>query len=369
MRIICKKDNLLDAINIVSKAVTSRTTLPILECILLTATEEGLRLTSNDLEMGIETALIEATIVEEGSVALEARIFSEIIRRLPNNEEVSIYSDENNITMINCKKTEFKIIGQFGDEFPKLPNITKNDKYVFDANELKEMIRKTVFSVSIDESKPVLTGELFEIENNKLNIVAVDGFRVSYRIDEFKDPVDDISVVIPSKTLNELTKLIKDSDKEIIMYFTDKHVLFEMEDYTIVSRLLDGEFLKYKQIFTEEYTTNIKIDVKKFVLSLERATLISTDIRRNPVKLEIGDSKLIITANTEMGTSYDEIEIELEGEALEIAFNPRYLIDALKAIDDDIVNINFTTSLSPCTILGEEPHDYKYLVLPLRLKA
>ncbi len=370
MRIICSKDRLMENINIVSKAVTQRTTLPILECILLTADDNGLKLMANDLEMGIETAYIPATVVEKGVIALEARMFSEIIRRLPDGEDVSLYSNENNITMINCKKTEFKILGQYGDEFPKIPKVEKSDEYKIKSSVLRSMIRETIFAVSLDESKPVLTGELFEIENGILNMVAVDGFRVAYRISPFEEKCPDKTAVIPSKTLNDISKIIPADEEAIIsLYFTDKHVLFETKECTVVSRLLEGEFLKYRQIFTDDHTTSVKIHRQQFIMSLERASLISKDIKKNPVKLQVEGDVLIITSNTEMGTSYDEIATVTEGSNLEIAFNPRYLIDALKAIDDEYINIKFTTSLSPCTIVGQEPHNYKYLILPLRLKS
>lgn len=370
MRIICKKESLLTNINIVSKAVTQRTTLPILECILITADENGVKMMANDLEMGIETSYIEANVVEPGLVAIEAKMFSEIVRRLPDDADVSLYSDENNVTMINCKKTEFKILGQFGDEFPKIPSVQKSEEYKIKSNLLKSMVKETIFAVSVDESKPVLTGELFEIEENCLNMVAVDGFRVAYRRVALSGNPSPLSVVIPGKTLNDLTKLIpSDEESEISLYFTDKHVLFETPDFTVTSRLLEGEFLKYKQIFTDDHTTTVKIERSQFILSLERASLISKDMKKNPVKLQIGDNKLILTSNTELGTSYDEISADIEGADLQIAFNPRYLIDALRSIEDEYINIKFTTSLSPCTILGEEPYNYKYLILPLRLKS
>ncbi|MCL2564502.1 MAG: DNA polymerase III subunit beta [Defluviitaleaceae bacterium] len=368
MKFTCEKNTLINNINIVSKAVSSRTTLPILECILLNADPDGLKMTGNDLEMGIETSYIEAQIIEEGTIAIEAKLFSEIVKRLPDDGWVLIEVVENNMVVIKCGKAEFKILGLSGDEFPVIPYVEKNNEYSISGQLLRDMIRQTLFSVSVDESKPVLTGELFEIDDNSLRLVAVDGFRVSFRSAELEGDNANISVVVPGKTLNEISKILPaDEESKISLYFTDKHMLIQMDECTIVSRLLDGEFLKYKQILETDSSTVVKIAREEFLKSLERASLISKETKKNPVKLEIERDIVKITSNTEMGTSYDELAVETEGEGLSIAFNPRYLIDALKVIDDDDAYMHFTTALSPCIIKGEEGCGYKYLILPLRV--
>lgn len=367
MIINCKKDILLNNINIVLKSVATRTTLPILECILLIADKEGFRLLSNDLELGIKTSNIEADILEKGMVALEARIFYDIIKSMPE-EDISIKSDEKNITLIKSGKTEFKILGQNGEEFPKINLIEKEEKYVINAVIFKNMIKQTKFSVSTDESKPVLTGELMEIKDGFLNIVAIDGFRVSFRKVSL-NAKDNTEVVVPAKTLNEIIKIIPDKeDCNINLYFNENNIMFELDSCIIVSRLLEGEFIKYEQIFTEDYNTKIEINKTEFLNSLERASLISKDNKKTPVKLEIKNNEsLIITSNTEFGTSYEEVKIDLEGEELTIAFNPKYLIEALRAIDDEIISIQFMSTLSPCIIKSIDKDDYKYLILPLKL--
>lgn len=368
MKFTCDKNVLISNINIVSKAVSSRTTLPILECILLSATESGLKMTGNDLEMGIESSYIEAQIMEKGSIALEARLFSEIVKRLPDDGWVLIEVMEDNLVIIKCGKAEFKIMGLSGDEFPLITSVEKNNKYSIEGHVLRDMIRQTIFSVSLDESKPVLTGELFEIENNILKLVAVDGFRVSFRSSVLESENNDISVVVPAKTLNEMSKILPtDPGALVSLYFTDKHMLIQMDDCTMVSRLLDGEFLKYKQILEVDSSTVVKVDRSELLKSLDRASLISKETKKNPVKLDIERDMVKISSNTEMGTSYDELSVEADGETLSIAFNPRYLIDALKAIDDEFVNMLFTTALSPCIIRGDEDSSYKYLILPLRV--
>lgn len=369
MHIVCSKENLINSINIVSKAVSVRTPLPILECILLNVDNTGFKLIANDLELAIETSYIESQIIETGCIALEAKIFSDIIRKLPD-EDITITTIDNNVTVIKSGKTEFKIIGQNGDEFPLLPKVEKNEEYSISSNELKNMIKQTIFSVSTMESKPTLTGELLEIENGMLNVVAVDSFRVSLRVSPINTINSNISVIVPSKSLNELSKILPTDDTSLVsLYFTDKHVLFEIDSCIIVSRLIEGEFLKYNQIFTEDYTTIIYGDRHNILSSLERSSLISKDNKKTPVKLNIASNKLVITSSTDTGTSYDELSIDMDGEPIEIAFNPKYLIDAIKVIDTEKISIQFTTSLSPCIIKGYESDLYKYLILPLRLTS
>lgn len=367
MIIKCNKEILLNNINIVLKSVASRTTLPILECILLIADKEGFRLLSNDLELGIETSNIDSEILEKGSVALEAKIFYDIIKNMPE-EEILIQCDEKNVTTIKSGKTEFKILGLNGEEFPKINLIEKEQKYTILSHTLKNMIKQTKFSVSTDESKPTLTGELIEIKNGNFNIVAIDGFRVSFRKVTLNSN-ENIEAIVPAKTLNEIIKILPDKEDSFVnIYFNENNIMFELDSCIIVSRLLEGEFIKYEQIFTNDYNTKIEINKTNFLNSLERASLISKDNKKIPVKLEIKKAEtLIITSNTEFGTSYDEIKIDMEGEELTIGFNPRYFIEALKVIEDEIITIQFISPLSPCIIKSIEKDDYKYLILPLKI--
>lgn len=367
MKLTCSRDSLLESINIVLKAVSSRTTLPILECIMLRADINGFQLTANDLELGIQSAPIEADIVEQGAIALEAKIFSEIIRKV-NGTMVSISTNNQNVTVISCGTSEFKIMGQSSEDFPELPQVEKHMEYSILQSDLKDMIRQTIFSVAQDETKPVLTGELIEINDTILNIVSVDGYRISYKQITLESPAQNASVIVPGKTLNEISKILSsDSEDKAFIYFTDKHIVFNLNNNIIVSRLIEGEYIKYAQSFTEDYKTKLIIDRVSFIQALERASLISRDSKKTPVKIEITAEELIITANTDMGTAYEEVKIELEGELLKIAFNPKFLIDALKVIEDEKVSIQFTTSLSPCIIRPLEGKEYKYLILPLRI--
>lgn len=368
MHIYCRQDLLLNSINIVLKACSTKTTMPILECILLTATNNKLILVGNNLELGIEST-IDADVLSEGCIALEAKIFSEIIRRMPG-EVIEISTDENYMTNIVSEKSKFQISGQSGQDFPALPNVDKVNACTINQIDLKEMIRQTIFSVAQDETRPILTGEMLQIKNNNLNMVAVDGYRISYRKMELSNENDDIEVVIPGRTLGEINKILSsEENQKVNIYFSDKHVLFDLGDSKVVSRLLEGDFLRYEQVFSSDYETKILVDRKNFLMSIERAALISREGKKNPIRVEIDGDKMIITSNAELGTSREELDVILEGKEIVIAFNPKYLIDALRVIEDNNVYIQFISALTPCIINPEEGDQYKYLILPIRVNS
>ncbi|MDR1559558.1 MAG: DNA polymerase III subunit beta [Clostridiales bacterium] len=369
MKIIVDKEKLLENLNVVSHAVASRTTQQILECVLIKA-EHSLRVYGNDLELGIESADIEAEIEEPGMVALEAKIFLEIARKMPAGH-IQIDADRQNITKIKNGRTEFKVLGQPGDEFPLPEKVKQDSGFEVSSSDFKEMIRQTIFSVAVDESKPVLTGELLQIKDGLVHLVSVDGFRISYRRSKEAeiDPQISKAVVVPAKSLNELGRILpSDGEARLRFYIQDNHILFETANHTLISRLLDGEFIRYNQIFSEDFTTSITISRHQFLMGLERASLLTRDNKNTPVKLSIGQDTVVITSNTETGTSFDETAADIDGSPLEIAFNPRYLIDALRVIDDENVALTFTGALSPCILRGAAIEYYKYLILPLRLR-
>jgi len=369
MKIICSKEILLSNINTVLKAVPSRTTRPIQECILVTADNKGFRLTANDeKELGIETSNIDSQIIEEGCIAIKAKIFSEIIRNMPEDEV--IISSDNNIVTIKCRKSKFKISSEPGNEFVKLPDMEKKNKIEISQTKLKNMIKQTIFSVAVDDSRRFLTGELIEIKEDNINIVAIDGNRISFRTSKTNFYEQAIKVIVPARTLSEISKIINDKeDKNILLYIDKNHILFELENCIVMSRLIDNEYLDYEQFFNEDDTnTIIEINRNELLRAIERASLISINNTKNPVKLTIENNKLIITSNTELGDSYEEIKILEDGKDLKIAFNPKFIIDALKAIEDETILIKFISSLSPCIIKNIENKDYKYLIVPIRLR-
>lgn len=367
MRVICTKESLLNATNIALKGVSSKTTLPILQCILLKAVGNQLTLIGTDLEIGIES-YCEANIQEAGTIAVEARIFSDIIRRLPNSD-VELVVDPNQQITISCETSQFKILGQPGLEFPDLPHIDKHNSYNLKQLDLRNMIRETLFSVAQEETKPILTGELIEIREGKMNMVSVDGYRVSFRQCDLSNENTSTKVVVPGKTLTEVSKILTSDEDNVAIFTTGNHILFDLGHSMLVSRLLEGEFLNYEQIFPKEFEVIVTANRKSLLDSIDRAALISRESKKNPIKMEIIDDKMVITSNTEIGMVHEEVPITLKGNELTIAFNPKYLLDALKVISDEEIAMTFNSPVQPCVIQPVDGNDFKYLILPIRLNA
>lgn len=374
MNFTCDKDTLLNTINIVSKAVSTKSTMSLQECILVTVEEDGFKLLANDLQIAIESNKVICNVKETGSIALDARIFSEIIRRLPENT-LTIKTNDNFVTIIKSGKAEFKLLGLSSEDFSVLPIVEKNNEYIILSQDLRTMIKQTLFAVATENPKIALTGELLDIKDNIINIVAVDGFRVALRKTKLQSISEDTSVVIPAKTMNEISKILQtENESKVHMYFTDKHALFEMNSCIIVSRVLNGDFINYEQVFTEDFDTIIYLNKTELISALERSLIMAKDSKKNPVKLNMNNNTLEITSNNEMGTTYDELAVDMEGKPLEIAFNPKFLIDSIKVIEEEKISIQFTTALSPCIIKGIEAknvdiENHKHLILPLRIRS
>lgn len=367
MHFICSQKNLMHSISIVQKSVSTKTTLPILKGIYLEAYSNNLKLVGTDLEIGIEN-IIEAQVHQEGTVVIDARLFSEIIRKLPD-EDVELKLQENNQLLIKCDTTEFNILCSDATDFPELPIIEEEQCHQISQELFRNMIRQTVFATSQDESRPILTGVLMEIENDRLNMVALDGYRLALRSGKINS-VDSNRVVIPAKTLNEISRIMNsDDDEPINIIFTENQGLFTIGNTKLISRLLEGEFINYNQILPKEHQSQIKVSTKRLLNSIERASLLAREGKNNLVKFTINDDKMVITSNSEIGKVYEEISIELEGADLEIAFNSKYFIDALKAVDEEEVYLEFTTNISPGIIKPVNNQNYVYLVLPVRLSA
>ncbi len=370
MKIICEKDKLLKAINSVVKGVSSKTTMPILEGILIQTNDNEIKLTTYDLEIGIEY-IIESTVEEQGNTVVNAIMFSEIIRKLPDTE-ITITLNDKNLLVIECEGSLYKLATMNPEEFPELPRINIENSVELEQKTLKSMIRKTIFGVSSEENKPVFTGCLFEIENNKLNVVAVDGFRLAWASNFLEEKNSDFKAVIPGKTLNEVNKIILDSFDLIKIGISKNQALFEMENCKVVTRLLDGEFLNYRNVIPKEWETRIRVNKRDLQECFERISLISASStekeKKYPVKISIEVGKITISCTNQTGDAKEEIFLQTEGKNLEIAFNPKYFLDALKVIDDEEIFIELGSSISPCIIKPIENENYTYMILPIRMK-
>ena len=370
MKIICDKDKILKAINSVTKAVASKTTMPILEGILIQTNDKDVKLTTYDLEIGIEY-IIEAQVEEQGATVVNAIMFSEIIRKLPDTE-IKIYINENNLLVIECEGSLYKLATMNPNEFPELPQINVENSIELEQNALKEMIRKTIFAVSTEENRPIFTGCLFEVVDNKLNLVAVDGFRLAWKSKYLQTKVNNFSAVIPGRTLNEINKIILDNFDIIKIGIAKNQALFEMENCKIVTRLLDGEFLNYSNVIPSMWDTRIRVNKNNMQNCFERVSLISSSSvekeKKYPVKVSIDIGKVIISCTNQTGDAKEEMYVSTEGKNLEAGFNPKYFLDAFRAIDDEEVFIDFGTSISPCIIRPVDNGDYIYMILPIRMK-
>ena len=363
MKIICSKSNLSKGVNIALKAVPSKTTMPILECILIDATANQIKFVTNDMELGIET-MVDGTISEKGMIALDAKIFSEIIRKLPDND-VTIQTDDKLNTLITCEKAKFNIPGKSGEDFVYLPMIERDASITLSQFTLKEMIRQTIFSIAVNENNKLMTGELFEIKDNYLKIVSLDGHRIAIRRMELAKDYEDRKIIVPGKTLNEISKILSgEVDDQVTIYFTKNHILFEFDQTLVLSRLIEGEYFRIDQMLSSDYETKLKINKKEFLSCIDRATLLVREGDKKPIIINITDTSMVLTIDSAMGSMNEEIDIVKEGKDILIGFNPKFLIDALRVIDDEEITIYLVNPKAPCFI-KDDKGSYTYLILPV----
>ena len=366
MKFSCNQQILNRALNTVSKAITSRTTIPILKNIYVEAKNGQVIFRSSDLSMSIETE-IDASISREGSTTIPSKLFIEIVRKLPN-EQIILESEDDNIK-IKTPFSEFNITGQNADDFPVFNSIDNcKNRLLIDREILKSMIRKTNFSASVDDSRANLTGILFEIEEMSLNMVSSDGFRISVSREEMRNEYVE-SVVINAKILNEIYKIIGESacEEDVELIMSEKDILVNIDNTRISLRIMDVKYINYKEILPKDCSTRIIIDKKNLLYAIERASLMAKEGKNNLIKCSISEDLITITSRSEEGSVREEINIDKSGENLEIGFNSKYIIDALKVIEDDEVVIEFKTALSPCAIKPKSGNDYEYLILPVRI--
>ena len=363
MKIKVNQRKLAKHINIAQKGISTRTTLQILDSLLLETEKDKLKITGTDLELSIETYL-DCEILEEGSIVINSRIFGDIIKKLPD-AMVSIEVENNNVNIV-CENSEFNITGNPGEDYPDLPIIMKKNSFTMPTDILKAVVKQTVFATTQDESRPSLTGVLVELKKDTISFVALDGYRLALK----KLPIEsnlDTKMIIPGLSLNELNKILDDTEDDIDISISTGYVIFDIGDTIVYSRLLEGQYFNYKDIIRDEHDTNILLNKREFQDSLERASLLAREDKANLVKLSIEDNMVSIKSNTEIGNVFEEIESQQEGENLNIAFNSRYILEGIRVIESENIRLNFMGSLNPCIIEGVDDPNYTYLVLPVRL--
>ena len=368
MKFSCEKALLQAAISTTSRAVSPKSSIPALEGILLEAGSD-LRLTGYNLETGIRT-IVPADIREEGTLVLGARLFGEIVRKLP--DDIVTFQSENYMVNIKCGMSEFNILGTDPEEFPELPTVEYQNSLILPQARLKAMISQTLFAVSDNESRPIHTGSLFEVDSEGLTIVSVDGYRLALRHESIdkKEGAETFSFVVPGAALSEVEKICSDVDEPASVTQGARHVMFKVGDTMLVSRRLEGEFLAYRQAIPRNNTIHVEGDTRALLSSIDRVSLIISDKLKSPLRCVFDSNLLKISTKTAIGDAYDECPLSGDGGGLEIGFNNKYLMDALKAAPADKVRLELTTGVSPCVILPTEGEEnFLYMVLPVRLKA
>lgn len=364
MKFTCSKNILLTGITTAQKAVTGKSTMQILQGILINAYDDNLILTSSDKDLSIETIVL-ADVEENGDIVVDAKLFGDIVRKLPN-DTITISTSENNSLKIVCQKSVFTLTYMNSSDFPEIPRITENTIFKISQKTLRNMIKGTIFATAQDETRPILTGVLFEIRDKKLNMVTLDGYRLALMCENIEDE-NTISAVIPGKTLNEVSKIMDDVEENINITFTPNHILFCIGVTKIISRLLEGEFIKYKSIIPEDFNSKITVNRNEILDCVERASLVGKEGNTNLIKLDIQENLMVITSNSQLGMVREEVNIILQGQQIQIAFNSKYLLDIFKIMEEEEVIMEFSSSVSPCIIKNIEKDNCIYLVLPVRV--
>ena len=367
MKIICTKSELLKSMNIAMKAVPSKTTMPILECVLIDASANTIKFTTNDMVLGIET-IVNGKIVDRGVVAINAKMFNDIIRKLPDNA-VTITSDENYNVTIVCEKAKFNIGAQSGEDFANLPYIEREACITISQFTLKEVIRQTIFSISPNDNNKLMTGELFDISGDLLKVVALDGHRIAIRKIQLKECYSDKKVIVPGKTLNEVSKILSGETEDMVnIFFTKNHIVFEFDDTVVVSRLIEGQYFRVEQMLSSDYETKLKVNKKELLDCIDRATLFVKEGDKKPIIINILDGYMKLNIDSQIGSMNEDVDIDKEGKDILIGFNPKFIIDALKVIDDEEVYMYLMNPKAPCFIKDEQ-ETYTYLILPVNFNA
>lgn len=370
LKVICNQKDLTKAIGESQKAVSNKVAIDILKDFYIQAVNNSLKITGYNLEISIES-IIDANVITEGEILIDSKLFGDIIRKLPVADiEISV---EGEVLTIICENSKFNLKCRSSVDYPKIPSVPNDNLIEVNQGLFKQMINETVFATSQDQTKPVLTGELLEIKDGKLNLVAIDGYRLSVSTNKFESSIGDSRIIIPSKALRDISSLLNSSNDNFKLGFNEKYITFIVNNTTIVSRLIDGEFVEYRKLLPKEYHSLVTAKTETLLSCIDRASLLITSERNSLVKLEIRDNVLTIKSNADSGNCNEEMGISLLGDYLDIAFNSRYLTEALKVIETEEVTLEFTTNVNPCIIKpvskGTEIKEYTYLILPVRISS
>lgn len=365
MKIRINQNELNKSINIVQKAVSSRTPLPILSGILIEAKNNMLIMTATDLDLGIKT-YSPCDIEEEGSIVVQSRLIGDFVRKLPSNSYVNIETMENNNMEIKCLNSEINILGNSAAEYPDNTFDNEGNSFSIKSESLKNLIKYTYFAAAQENIKPIFTGCLIEIKNNLCTFVALDGYRMAVK----KEKIDfsgEVSVVVPSKTMLEILRIIEENKANTDIVISESHISFKVDNTIIISNLLDGKFIDYEGIIKDNYVTRVNVSTTEIRESVERASLLAKDDKNNLIILDIKENNMQINSASEYGNVEENVAVEKEGEDIKIGFNSKYLLDFLKVIENEKIKLNLIGKNNPCFINEDSKEDYIYMVLPVRI--
>ena len=365
MKVICDGLELCDAAITVNKAIGNKTTNPILEGIKLVAEDDTLTLSATDLELSIEKK-IRAEVKEEGETIVPGKFFTEFIKKL-TGESIELSLNEKNQLKIKYTDSESMLQCYPVLEYPGFKKIESGEYFGLEKKDFKELINKTLFAVAVDDSRPILKGVLFEVEDKQILATALDGYRLAHMKKELKVSTVRTTVIVPSRSLSEISKLLDDSEDIINIYIQKNYIMADFGDCKVITRLLEGDFINYNQIISSTFETVVNINKNQFEDALERASLLSKIGQNNLVKFDMKDDTLCLTSNSEIGNIKENVNISMHGKELLIAFNARYFIEALRVLTDEFVTINFNSPSSPCIIKPLQGDEYLYLILPVRM--
>ena len=365
MKIICEGLSLSESLLIVSKGTSSRTTNPILEGIKLTAEEDYLTLSATDLELSIEKS-IRAEVKLEGETVVPGKLFNEYIKKL-SDEQIELNLNDKNILSIKYTDSVGKIQCLNANEFPQIKKLDYTEYFEITKNNLKQLINKSIFSVAAEDTRPILKGCKFEVTEGTVKAIALDGYRLAVVKKPIVSTTGNFNVIIPARSLNEISKLLDDSNDIVKVFIQKNHLMIDLEETRITTRLLDGDYLNYRQIIPTNFNTSLILNKDQLADALERASLLSRIDKNNLVKFDITDKVMVLSSKSELGDIKENITISLNGNDLTIAFNARYFTEALRVTNDEFLRMNFMSPVAPCVITPNEGDEFLYLILPVRI--
>lgn len=360
----CNKKDLVDAVNVVQKAVAAKSTNPLYEGIFLEAKGSTITLRGTETDVSIETVFL-TEVIEEGKIVVDSKMFGDIIRKLPNNV-ITLEKQDNNSIRISAEKSVLNLLYMDATNFPEFPRVVDSNKLTFPQSGLKKMVKNVLFSVAQEDTRPILMGVLFEIKEGKINLVAMDGYRLAMVSEDIEEDRQ-YAKVVSGRTLRDVLSLLDDTEKDITISFTDNHALFEVDSVKIISRLLQGEYLRYENMIPDYSKLSVVIERSEFLEAVDRANVMANEGSSNLIKLNFEDNNIVIASNSKLGKLREEVYGEMTGEPLEIAFNAKYIMDILKAVDEEKIVMEMTSNISPCVIRPNENPSSLYLVLPVRI--